>query len=961
MNPHQTFQRYVQLIMTFTAGLWLFAAVAQAQVQSGSVVGRVTAQDGSTLPGVTITLSGIGAPQTFMTTSDGEYHFLSLHPGTYNLVAELAGFSTLNRHVDVTIGNSSEINLKLATAVAESMTVTATTPVIDRRQAGTGAVIDKTEMEEVPTARDPWVVLQSVPSVLVDRVNIGGNESGQQSYFVGKGVQRDQTEWNIDGVAVSDMATTGSSAFYYDFDSFDEMQITTGGADPSIRTPGVHLNMVTKRGNNDFLGSDRFFWTDKRYQAKATIPAEALSYLTPGGNSIDHIGDYGVEAGGPLVRDKLWLWGAYSGNNINNFAAGAADLQRIQLRNWNGKVNYQPSANNNGEAFFMWNNKEEFGRGLAVDRPLETAQNQTGPGYIAKLQDTHMFSQSFYLTATAAKIQNHYQQVPIGGRDVDAWWDVNNGWHRTYKYFHQNTPQVNGRVDGSAFAKTGTLNHELKFGFGYRDTPVQSATVWSGNGNFGNFYDDYALAALTRPALPHFGSKYYDSYVGDTLAFGNLTVTGGIRYDIQRARNFASSVPANPIVPDLLPAVSFAGDKQALQWKGFAPRLGATWAFGSQKKSVVRASYSRYLDQLGSSDAGSSNPFFRVQQLYYYWNDLNGDKTIQRNEIDFDSGLYSFANIDPNNPGAPFSPGRLDYSVKPPTTDEYVVGFSQEIGPAFALGANVSYRHRTNLLWDQFEKTRGAGDFYTSADYVPNGTTSGTLPDGTPYSVPLFRLKPGLGAPTFFVTTNRPDYYQTYKGLELFATKRMTNRWMLRGNLTIMDWTQHVGPDAIVNPTAILENDSCTVCNGGTVASNGGIAGYINSRWAYSVNSAVDLPLGFNFGTAIIGRQGYIIPYFRRVNQRDGSGNENVLVSTEFGSDRLPDLFNIDLRLAHDIPLGGPTKINLALDLFNVTNQRTVLWRNNRMFVANGGDIQNNKIEQLQSPRVWRLGARVSF
>ena len=110
-------------------------------------------------------------------------------------------------------------------------------------------------------------------------------------------------------------------------------------------------------------------------------------------------------------------------------------------------------------------------------------------------------------------------------------------------------------------------------------------------------------------------------------------------------------MPANPVVPDLLPAVDYAGDERALEWKGISPRLGATLALGQDKKTMVRGSYNRYMDQLGSSDVGASNPFYRVQQLYYYWEDLNGDKTIQRDEIDFDSGLYSFANIDPDNPG----------------------------------------------------------------------------------------------------------------------------------------------------------------------------------------------------------------------------------------------------------------------------------------------------------------------
>lgn len=962
-------RRYVKLIMSFTAGLWFFATTALAQSQAGSISGKTTAEDGSVLPGVTVTLTGVGAPQTFVTTSEGDYRFLGLHPGRYTLTAELAGFNNVVREAEVELRANTEVELRLAPSMSESITVSAEAPVIDRRNVGTGDVVNLEELENVPTARDPWVVLQSVPGVLVDRVNVGGNASGQQSYFVGKGVERHQTEWNMDGVAVTDMATTGTSAFYYDFDSFDEMQVQTGGADPSVRTPGVHLNLVTKRGSNELRGSGRWFTTDKSFQADATIPAEARDYLEEGGNSIDHIDDYGLEVGGPLVRDRVWLWGAYAANDIGNFSSGDALVATTKLRNFNSKLNAQLLPNNNAELFYMHGTKDVDARGLGPSRPIETARNQRGPGYMAKVQDTHVFSQNLYLTATFAKIGNKWDQTPIGGRDVDAWWsetgaveNYDGGWHRTYSYYYQDVPQTNARADGSAYVKVGNVNHELKFGFGYRDTPVSSGTVWPGNGNFGNFYDGYALAALTRPAVPRFGSEYYDSYIGDTVVLGNLTLTGGLRFDMQRAQNFASEVPANPVVPDLLPAVSFAGDDRALEWNGIAPRLGASWTFGQDQKNLIKASYARYLDQLGSSDAGASNPFYLVQELYYYWEDLNGDFTVQREEIDFDSGLYSFDNIDPDNPAAGYSPGRLDYDMKPPTTDELILGYTREIGDAFAVGANVSYRHRTNLLWDRYEKTRFGNDFYTSADYSPGAVTTGTLPDGTPYSVQTYALNDDVPVPVYYVTTNRDDYYQTYKGLELFLNKRMTSRWMMRANVTLMDWTQHVGDDAIVNPTPIVDGDSCTVCDGDDVGSNGGSDGYINARWAYSLSTAFELPLGLQLGAALTGREGYILPYYRRVNNRDGLGNQDVMIVPSFGSNRLPNMMNLDLRLARDFQLSNVGTLNLGIDLFNVTNERTVLWRDNRMYSADGTDnSENNWIETLQSPRVWRLGARLSF
>src|SRR5213078_2282110 len=103
---------------------------------------------------------------------------------------------------------------------------------------------------------------------------------GQQSGFVGKGVERNQTVWNIDGVTSTDMSGGGGAAgFYLDFDAFQEFKVTTGSADPAVQTPGVQLNLVTKRGTNDFKGSARYYHTSSSYQADPKIPSEATGYL----------------------------------------------------------------------------------------------------------------------------------------------------------------------------------------------------------------------------------------------------------------------------------------------------------------------------------------------------------------------------------------------------------------------------------------------------------------------------------------------------------------------------------------------------------------------------------------------------------------------------------------------------------------------------------------------------------
>ena len=166
---------------------------------------------------------------------------------------------------------------------AEAVTVSGDAA-LDSRKTETGATYDQKELESIPTTRDVWAVLRQIPGVLLDNVNVGGEDSGTQPAFVGKGSHPDQNTYNLDGVG--DHAWAASRRPIFNFDSLDNIEVATGGSDPSLPTPGVTLNLVTKRGTNQILGSARALYTGRRGW------------------------DYGAEAGGPLWKDRLWLWGA---------------------------------------------------------------------------------------------------------------------------------------------------------------------------------------------------------------------------------------------------------------------------------------------------------------------------------------------------------------------------------------------------------------------------------------------------------------------------------------------------------------------------------------------------------------------------------------------------------------------------------------------------------------------------
>ena len=155
----------------------------------------------------------------------------------------------------------------------ETITVTGESPIVDTKDTGTKQTFTNELLQSIPSARDPWVILQQTAGIAMDRENVGGNMSGQQSNYVSRGGNPTNNKWSLDGVDITDMAATGASPSYYDFDAFEEMTITTGGVDVTQQTGGVGINLVTKSGSDRFKGSSRFYVTDEKFESQNVTDA----------------------------------------------------------------------------------------------------------------------------------------------------------------------------------------------------------------------------------------------------------------------------------------------------------------------------------------------------------------------------------------------------------------------------------------------------------------------------------------------------------------------------------------------------------------------------------------------------------------------------------------------------------------------------------------------------------------
>jgi hypothetical protein len=305
--------------------LLLGTTSAVAQQQTGEIFGKATDTSGAVLPGATVTVAGpaLIQPRVAITSETGTYRVPELPIGAYTVTFELAGFRTMAmQDIRITIGFRAQINASMElSTVQETVTVSGASPLVDTREVGTSSTFDLETMQNIPSARDPWVMLERAPGIFMDRANVGGNQSGQQSGYISRGSSTGNNKWSIDGVDITDMAATGASPIYYDFDMLEEMQVTTGGADVTQQTGGVGINLVTKSGTDRLKGNARYLVTDDSMQGDNITP-ELKAQGAGSGAPIQNIKDYGFDVGGPIMKSKLWYWGSYGTQDIKTGVVG---------------------------------------------------------------------------------------------------------------------------------------------------------------------------------------------------------------------------------------------------------------------------------------------------------------------------------------------------------------------------------------------------------------------------------------------------------------------------------------------------------------------------------------------------------------------------------------------------------------------------------------------------------------
>jgi hypothetical protein len=296
----------------FLAALSLvFTGLAVAQETTGTVSGRIIDPQRLAIPGATVTITGPQGSRTVVTNAGGRFTVPFLTPGQYTVRAELQGFRPIEqRNVNVSLGQTVDLNLQMQVGgLAETVEVQASAPIVDTQSTTTGAILDSELFERVPVGRRVTDTLYLAPGVTSTGVGAAnpsfGGSSGLDNQYIIDGVNITNPGYEAIG---SYSIVFGSLGQATPFDFVQEVQVKTGGYEAEFgQSMGGVVNVVTKSGTNNLRESAFGYWQPSALQG------DWQQFQSSNGsvNTVaTQVQDAGVEGGFPLVRDRLFAFGA---------------------------------------------------------------------------------------------------------------------------------------------------------------------------------------------------------------------------------------------------------------------------------------------------------------------------------------------------------------------------------------------------------------------------------------------------------------------------------------------------------------------------------------------------------------------------------------------------------------------------------------------------------------------------
>ena len=954
------------LLMTLSVGVSAFAQGGGAS-STGTIQGRVADAQGAMLPGVTVTATSpaLIQPQTTVTSETGNYRFPAVPPGTYEISFELAGFSTLKRSgISITLGFTANVNVELALAtLQETVTVSGASPVIDTSTTRVQQNFKMEQLQTIPNGRDMWALLAVTPSVQMGRIDVGGNRAGTQTGYTAYGMTG-QVRVLIEGINTTE--GTGAAGFYFDYASLEEAFLGTSGQSAEMPNPGVQSQFIARSGSNQFQGEYHLDWYNNSLQG-SNIPSEYIeptafnnSPIREHSNEIDRYYDHDISVGGPIVRDKAWLFGTYR-EQFNAVAQPNFTFDStFNTKLWNPVVKgtYQINQKNKLIGYFQWGQKEQPNRlpyaTYTYSSPEQTFKQDSG-SWVYKAEWNGTINDKLYVEARYGDF-GYYFPLITNSSDSFFWRDtgraVSEGAHQIWQ-LDRDRKQYTGAA--TYFLDTGKGSHTFKFGGELLKEQSWEGYLQQWGGNIDHIYNNNASSQVTfafqtatdagklsahdaltsRAALDHLGF-----FMNDTWSFGRATVNAGFRYDRYRGwvpeqEQLAGSLSAwATLFPELssqVTAKTFA-EQTFYTWNVAAPRVGVTFDVAGDGKTVIKANYGLYWHNPGVGVADQGNPNTAGKSATYSWDDLNGDRRWQPGEqgTQVTASLEGAIGVDPN--------------IKAPYTHEASAWLERQVTDTMGLRAGFVYKTEDDLI-QRMQPDRPASLYtvpYTFTDIGVDGR-SATADD----QALTFYGIPNAGIPSARNVVMNTDQYGRYKTFEVSMNKRYGSRWSGSagfGHTWITDFPN--GPVRNPNNPGVLDR---TLWNFKATAT-------YDARWGVRISPVLRHQSGANYARVItITAPAALGITATSVCPSTVNNCGSQAYAEPMNANREDNIWVFDVRAEKNFSFTDRIRLRAYFDLFNITNSHA------SETISRATGLSYLKPSAILAPITGRVGFRFLF
>lgn len=335
VHVRRSLQRLVACAVLLLAGTPAFA-----QFERSRVSGTITDQQGGVMPGVTVTATNVATNQAEVAVTDGSgfYTFPNLQPGRYTLSAELQGFKKATRQ-DLQLDAAGSINVDFALeagALTEEVTVTAEAAPL-QTDVAMRKTVEAKDIEQLSfSGRNPIGVASLKAGVVGGNFNSRGfNDLGNGGFNI-NGSRSDENNITVDGATAIRTRSSGAIVGIQNVDALQEVQVLTANYMPEYgRASGGQIRFVTKSGSNNFSGTASYFYRDESLQANSWARNRSTNPAENSGPAPFDYKQYGYSFGGPILKNRLFFFGAQEWVDFFQVATNTATVPTLLMRQGN--------------------------------------------------------------------------------------------------------------------------------------------------------------------------------------------------------------------------------------------------------------------------------------------------------------------------------------------------------------------------------------------------------------------------------------------------------------------------------------------------------------------------------------------------------------------------------------------------------------------------------------------------